>query len=55
MEDDTGPVEVLHRLHETDVEEHRSVERVWVGLVDQVDPVVELLFPIQVFFSIGFF
>ena len=45
MEDDTGPVVVLHGLHEAGVEEHRPVERVWVGLVDQVDAVVELLSP----------
>ena len=47
VEDDTGPVVVLHGLHEAGVEEHRPVERVWVSLVDQVDAVVELLSPAQ--------
>jgi len=45
VEDDAGPVVVLHGLDEANVEEHRPVEGVWIGLVDQVDPVVELLSP----------
>ena len=47
VEDYTSPVVVLHRLHEANVEEHRPVEWVWIGLVDQVDLVVELLSPVQ--------
>ena len=49
VEDDTGPVVVLHGLDEANVEEHRPVERGWIGLVDQVDPIVELLSPGQIF------
>ena len=49
VEDDAGPVVVLHGLDEANVEEHRPVERVWIGLVDQVDPIVELLSPGQIF------
>ena len=45
MEDDTGPVVVLHGLHETDVEEHRPVERVLISLVEHIDAIVELLYP----------
>ena len=45
VEDDTGPVVILHGLHEADVEEHGPVEGVWAGLVEQVDAVVELLSP----------
>ena len=45
MEDDTGPVVVLHGLHKPDVEEHRPVERVLISLVEHVDAIVELLSP----------
>ena len=54
VEDDTGPVVVLHRLDEANVEEHRPVEWVWIGLVDKVDSVVDLLspvFPIMIYGS----
>ena len=47
VEDYTGPVVILHCLDEANVEEHRPVEWVWIGLVDQVDSVVELLSPAQ--------
>ena len=45
VEDDTGPVVVLHGLHKPDVEEHRPVERVLISLVEHVDAIVELLSP----------
>ena len=54
MEDDAGPVVVLHRLDKANVEEHRPVEWVWIGLVDKVDSVVDLLspvFPIMIYGS----
>ena len=41
MEDDTGPVKVLHGLHEADVHELPPVERLLVALVDEVEPVVK--------------
>ena len=40
VEDDTSPVVLLHCLDETDVEEHGSIEGIWVRLVDQEDSVV---------------
>ena len=45
MEDDTGPVVVLHGLHKPDVEEHRPVEWVLISLVEHIDAIVELLSP----------
>ena len=43
MEDEAVPVEVLEGLPEADVHQHGSVELVGVGLVDDVEPVVDLL------------
>ena len=43
MEDEAVPVEVLERLAEADVHQHGSVELVGVRLVDDVEPVVDLL------------
>ena len=43
MEDEAVPVEVLERLPEADVHQHGSVELVGVRLVDDVEPVVDLL------------
>ena len=40
VEDETSPVVLLHCLDETDVEEHGSIEGIWVRLVDQEDSVV---------------
>ena len=43
MEDKAVPVKVLERLPKTDVHEHCPVELVGVCLVDDVEPVVDLL------------
>ena len=40
VEDDTRPVILLHCLDEAYVEEHGSIEGIWVRLVDQEDSVV---------------
>ena len=45
VEDEAVPGEIFHRLRVAHVEEHGSVELVLVCLVDDVNPVVEFLFP----------
>ena len=45
VEYDAVPVVIVHRLREADVEEHGSVKGVEISLVDEIDPVVEILLP----------
>ena len=45
VEDETVPRKIFHCLRVTHVEEHGSVELIFVNLVDDVNSVVELLFP----------
>ena len=45
MEDATVPAVILHCLCESNIHQHRPVEEVLIRLVDDVDPVVQVLHP----------
>ena len=47
MEDGAGPIVIRHRLLEADIHQHASIESVGIGLIDNVDSVMELLTPVE--------